>query len=407
MTLQINIGRFLHIEKRTLAFQLFYVGILIAFLGSLNPWFMWKLSHYYVYIATLFITLAWLLSRSVSKHLFTRTDYKYPLLAFFVILVYQAVVNELNIKGYITIFVNCAIVLSLLSLRYELLTKLAQWLAVTMGCILAVSIPYYMLFLLGYDLPNVSLENEELGYSYFNYFFFLLDNRFTAIIIPRFSSVFLEPGHLGSVCVYLLATQIGRWKKWYCILLMTAIVLSFSLAAYIFMIIMAFMSMWIRGKRIVVSLTIFIALLVTGGVYAYFYNNGNNMVNELILSRLEVDEDGKLVGDNRVTEEFQDEFDDFLESDDILFGRKYENEKYGWGNSGFRVFTYDNGFVGVMLVIVFYLLAIHRSRNLKAKISMFLFACVAFYVRATPMMYYFLIPMYLFAYLDLKQIRRQ
>ena len=52
-------------------------------------------------------------------------------------------------------------------------------------------------------------------------------------------------------------------------------------------------------------------------MFAYNYNRGDNLVNIFILERLEINDEGKFEGDNRVTEEFDDEFDDFMSSSDF------------------------------------------------------------------------------------------
>lgn len=383
------------IQKSNIAFSLLYIGIIIAYLGSMSPWFMWKVSHYYPLIASMPIVMAWLISRTLKDQLFTRRDYKYPLIAYLIIALYMAIVNEGNMNGFIIIVFNSINLLAIFSLKVERLAKLMKWLCVTIAVMMLFSIPCYVMYLLGFSLPYKSVENEDLMYSFYNYYFFLLDNRFTAeTILPRFHSVFLEPGHLGSACVFLLLTQISKWKKWYNIVLFITTLMTFSLAAYLLLVVLYFIGLWVRGRNIWLHLIVIVALLTAGGIFAYNYNKGNNLVNMFILERLEIDKDGKFVGDNRVTEEFDDEFDDFISSDDILFGRKYENAKYGWGNSGYRVFIYDYGIVFVMLLLAFYITCSLGCINYRVKLAMFAFGIVTFWARSTLLDYFDFLPLY-------------
>ena len=408
--LTIDVGKLealLLIPKSDIAFFLFYVGILIAYLGSMNPWFMWSVSHYYHIISCFFIVLAWLMSRTLDDRLFTGKSFKYPIMAYIVIAIYMAIVNSLNMNGFIAVVFNVIIFLSVFSLKRELLSKLMKWLCVTMAVMMLVSIPWYFLFLLGFNLPNESVENESLMYSFYNYYLFLLDNRVTDAILPRFHSVFLEPGHLGSACVFLLLTQISQWRKWYCIILMITIFLTFSLAAYMLMVVIYFISLWLRHKIIWTRLLLMSAFLVIAGIVAYNYNRGNNLFNMFILERLEINDDGKLAGDNRVTDEFDDEFDDFMSSGDILFGREYSNEKYGFGNSGYRVFIYDYGIVFVLMLIIFYIVCTLDSPSTRAKISMFAIGAATFWARSTLLDYFDFLPLYSFVYVAPLAISRQ
>ena len=117
----------------------------------------------------------------------------------------------------------------------------------------------------------------------------------------------------------------------------------------------------------------------------------------MIVERLEFD-DGKLVGDNRVTGSFEAAYDDFIQSDDILFGRGYDVEDWGFGNAGYRVFIYDNGLFTLFMVALFYLSIVLYCHNRRAALCMLLIAAAAFWVRATPFHYYFFLPLYAIPY---------
>ena len=388
-------------DRADVSFFMFFIGILIAFYGSLTPWFLWPISGTFPMVASVPIALAWLMSSMSDKHIFTRKEFLYPTLAYILIAGYMAIVNANNLNGFLSIGFNVFIFLSIFALELSLLEKLMNYLTVSMAVLLLFSIPCFILYLLGFPLPFSSIENEDLMYSYYNYYFFLLDNRFITDFIPRFHSVFLEPAHLGSACVFLLLTQFGKWRKWYNLVLIVAIIMTFSLTAYILFLASIFFNQWVRGKRILIHIVSLTAVLVAVGVFSYYYRNGDNMVNTLILERFEVDDTtGELVANNRVTEEFDDEFDDFIGSSDILFGREYDLLKYGFGNSGYRVSIYDFGILYVFFLLFFYIMCSYHSTNRRAVIAMFAIGAATFWARSSLLGYYDFLPLYAMAYMS-------
>ena len=88
-----------------------------------------------------------------------------------------------------------------------------------------------------------------------------------------------------------------------------------------------------------------------------------------------------------------------MKSDDILFGRDYELAEFGWGNAGYRVYIYDYGLIVLLLTIIFYISAVYGSTDRRAIISMFVIGVASFWVRATPLSFYYFIPLYAFAYI--------
>ena len=77
--------------------------------------------------------------------------------------------------------------------------------------------------------------------------------------------------------------------------------------------------------------------------------------------------------------------------------------EFGWGNAGYRVYIYDYGFVVLVLTILFYILAVWSSMERRAVISMFFIAVASFWLRATPLSFYYFIPLYSFAYIGHQQ----
>lgn len=401
---KIDFESLLTIQKVDVVRWVFYFGMLIVYYASMTPWFLWRIYSYFPLFAFFPIVLSMLLSRGLSTPLFTRKDYIYPTVAYFFLIFTVVIINGRNAFAYIFMVFNLTIFLSVFKLNIDELDRLGTFLAKSMGCLLAVSIPFYLLYLVGFPIPHYHLVNPDFDYSYENYRFFLIDDRSTFDLVPRFHSVFLEPSHLGMACISLLFAQIGKWRRWYNIVLFVALILTFSLAAYVFLVIMLYSASWMKGKAIIAKLMMLGGLCLVVVVASLFYNKGDNLVNQLIVQRLTINEDGKLEGDNRVSSIFEREYDQMASSSEILVGRGSESmKKFGFGNAGYRVYIYSNGLITVFVLIIFFAVVVSTSRNTKAKIVMLLVHAISFIPHAVPVKQSFFIPLYIMLFITIKQ----
>lgn len=382
-------------DKKNIVHFLFYLGILIAYMGSLHPWFMWSVGSIYVFIAAFFVGLALLVSYTMENPVFTRNDYLLPITVYIILSVYLQLVNSGNFFGFLSIAFHAVIFLALFKTERCNLPDLMTFLCKSMAFLLVVSIPVYVLYVLGFSLPCKNVQFQDGLYTFSNYYFFLLDDRSVMTIIPRFHSVFLEPGHLGTATVFLLLTQCGKWKKWYNIVLLTATLMSFSLAAYVLLTVVIFLHLWIKRKHFIGKL--FGALIFLSAIVAcsFYYNDGDNLLHDLIIMRLEIN-DGEMEGNNRVSDGFVVEYENFWNSSDIFLGR--DMDKDIWGNSGYQVYIYENGLIGLFLVILFYYCSMKSGDNRRALITSMIVACLAFIVRGYPLWYNYYIPFFCLSY---------
>ena len=327
-------------------------------------------------------------SRLHSRFLhYNRSNYLLAIISYIVLVYYQTFVNELNIKSHIFNLFNVCIFYALFKIEENGLRRLSTILAQTMAVLLSVSMPFFALYIIGFPLPSINANFGEL-YSYSNYFFFLIDDRSLFTIIPRFQAVFLEPGQMGTATALLLLMQSGNWRKWYNIVLIIATLISFSLAAYVLFVIVTFLNLWMQGKNVVKKAIIAVTFIAAVVIGSFYYNSGYNLVHDLIILRLEI-EDGKMAGDNRVREDTQAEFETFLQSSDIVFGKNFERE---WGGAGFKMFLLDYGIVGILLLAAFYCISLYSPNN-RAFLSALIIGTLNFIVRDFPLWYAYYIPL--------------
>lgn len=393
------------LEKRTIVRIFLYSGMLLAYLGSLNPWFLWSLGPLYVLPAGGLIAIAMLISNSMDKPVFYLRNFLPAILSYIVLLYYLQFVGGSNIKGFIGNSFSIFIFLALFRIDTKDLSSLVVFIAKVMAVLLSISILCFFLYLIGFHFPSKnSVFGEYALYSYTNYYFFMIDDRtIFSTIFPRFHSVFLEPGHLGTATVLLLLAQMGNWKKWYNVVLIIASLMTFSLAAYVLFVVIVFFNLWCQRKRILKKVFFSITIIAVISVGAFFYNGGDNLIHDLILIRLEI-ENGELAGDNRVTDEFQAEYDNFLQSSDLLLGR--DMDKTTSGNSGFRVFIYENGLIGLFLVILLYLLSFWRAEDKRSWISAMVVSILCFIIRGYPLWENYFIPLLCTACLNFASVHK-
>lgn len=392
--MKINIGKLYIYERRQIANTLFVTSIFVAFFGSMNVWFMVPLHTYFPILAFLLAMASYMMSRTSEHPLFTESYFLLPTAAFTLLEFYQCTVNSLNINAYISATFSAMMMFFILRYDKGQLDHIATLLSKVLGGFLLVSYPVFFLYIIGFPLPNVNMIFNDGFYSFSNYFFFLIDDRSLFEFIPRFQSIFLEPTYLGSTCALLLMTQRGKWKKWYNISLMVGLLISFSLAGYAYFIAIIFLNMWIERKKIIkkfLSIIILISAIVGG---SFIYNNGDNMLHNLIILRLEID-DGEMVGNNRVSKDFDTDYESFLQTSDIIFGTDYDYSKFG--DSGYKVFFYDYGIVGIILLYTFYILAFTKYKDYRCMISSIIVMTLVFGVDAFVLWFGRFLPLYIAA----------
>lgn len=398
--LYIDLNKYLVFGKRDIAIALFTTGIAINIFASIHVMYFWMIEAYCPFVTMPLFIMSVLLSRSTHTPIFTRTDFLLPTLLSLIVQYYQCLVNAQNIVPFIISTASLCMFYCMFRIDKEIAEKSLTKICKVFAGFLIISILFFFLHFIGVNLPNVSVERGN--YSYTNFFFFLLDDReLWNILIPRFNSVFLEPGHMGTTIIMLLATQIGKWKKWYNVVLFVALLMSFSLAAYCLGVMLLFLRLWMLRRKIVLKvlgLVSFLGIIVGG---SFVYNDGDNMLNNLIVMRLEVSDTGDdFKGNNRVSEDFEKEFESFLGSSDILFGREMDYE--GWGNSGYRVYIYDYGMAGFALFFVFYFFAFRTGRDITAITTAFVLAMTNFWIRGYPMLFAFLYPYFIISQMNNK-----
>ena len=232
-------------------------------------------------------------------------------------------------------------------------------------------------------------------YNYHNYIFFIVGEIYTF----RFSSVFKEPGHLAMILSFFIYANKFDFKKPSFWIFVVAIIISFSLAGYI-LVVLGFVLYCFSTHNLQRNFRyIFSVLLIVFVFYeiSINYNKGNNLVNNLIIERLTLDEEKGITGNNRTTDYTKIIYDKMFYSGDLLTGleaskvRSYMKSQTIHG-AGYYIFVIQKGFLGLIIIFVCYFLVAIGATNRRFMFIMLIFYGLAFIQRAYPLWASWIIP---------------
>lgn len=349
---------------------LYYTSIFLLMCSFYNLSFTWYM-HRVVFsgLATLSSILFMV---SYSKQFVSSNAQKIVCLIAFLWYLYTPFISPnfiggliLNLLTYIPIY---TVIMSSLKVKKELL----KFITTATAIMLLVSLIGWILYILGVNLPHTYEYNfEDNFHNYINYYVFIIVDR-TFDILPRFNGMFIEPGQMASVCVLLLlCSAISKAPKWCIMIIGFGLIISFSLAGWLVMLLGFLGNSIINARKRLMYLPF--VLVWVGGVYYYAQAEQNSIINTYIFDRLVFDEEKIIVGNNRTHDDFDMHYEKFIESSDALWGiHKELAQGNNWtiGNAGYKVFIVVYGIVGLSLVLL--LLFCHYQKNRDSHALVFL-----------------------------------
>ncbi len=254
--------------------------------------------------------------------------------------------------------------------------------------ILFYTLIIYILLLLNIKIPYTILESGEAGrvkygnQYYQNYFGCLLINQ-SGELLYRFTSVFTEPGVVGTFCAFFLSANdfnVSNSKR-NKIFLVSGI-LSLSVAFFVLTIFAYILKLLRKGGYKNIVGIVFIIIL-----YFVFINvNFSNTIISSFQERLTITKSG-LEGDNRIHEIAEASYQSFLKSDleTVLFGYGFPSlasERVAWqATASYKESIYHLGVLGYGLMIVWFVLSpiLCYKSNCKTKNSL-MYSYIAIFI---------------------------
>lgn len=378
----------------TKSWRYFKILLLVFVFYSLNCWPFFSANDMVMRFSYPILAIPFFLKKT-----FWDTSQRRVSIAILLAVLYVYCSGTGNLNKYIFALMGVLPLTSIVLLKDEYLMDLLESFQKILYPLLALGAVFWILHLAGYDLPSTEVTfgtaldskgNVDAQYYFSNHYLYLVnDNWFmrSDSEIPsffRFSSIFCEPGYFAILLTFLLFINKFNMKDKRNIVYVVSLVLTLSLAGFI-MSLFAYIANRLELSRKRISTLVGIGVVVT---IAYFffsnYNDGNNAINEAIISRLEVDEDKGIAGNNRTSEALDDQFAKLLTSSDLLFGISARDEiEFG---VGYKAFMMKNGLFGLVLFLWFLTAIAKRAGNYRSWILFSLF--VLMFARGDGTMFY-------------------
>lgn len=362
-------------NKLPISLSLYYV---LCMLYSLHAYFFWHVDQRLFLVAVpLLAVVTYFLNRPYFG--------KMPIS----IILYGCVAAVLgtrgNLFGYLSAIVMLAPIFSFVCLRSDYQQYFFHLFKNVFTLIVAISLIGWLINVtigLPY-VPDFYGDQDSDGWYYCQNHFVFIELYESSLMdtMHRFQSIFLEPGYVACLIVMILYIDGMNLKQLGSIILLVALILTYSVAGYILFVMMVLLSAYKKGRHSLLRIIPFAILL--GGIYLYgeYYNNGDNEINKRVISRLEYDESrGTVSGYNRTQEAFDSYFDSFVSSPEVFFGNREQYNRLFKDdiNVGWKYYIANYGIVALLLYLLFLYSPITQGRKQYECFCLFILMSVIF-----------------------------
>lgn len=381
------------IKKGKLLFGLLMFFLLLMMFKSQRLYITWRIPGTLISIMGIVMTSIYMcfykdIYRKISPAILVFS----ALIAFLFFYEY-IVITDVSFFPFIITFAAAFVAIFLLSTDLPTKIKLLHYISLVTQYIVAISLIWWILFLIGIPLPHY-YTNDDVFYTHSVYYLFLLNGLPEEQLIPRFAGMFLEPGHLGTMCCFLLHINGYKMKEKGNIILLLGALFSLSLAAYGLLIGGFGLHLLFNNRKGGVYVIGFLVLILSIWGISTLYNSGDNILYERIFARL-VFEDGEMAGANRTSSFFDAQFDRYLTTSKVWLGtgkEAFETKAAAnmtVGCAGWKRYFFLRGYIGCGLLLCFMVLYLVKYFSLNS-LAFFVIYVVANLIRDYPLKEYWL-----------------
>ena len=355
------------INKENISKCSIYILFLLM-LCSMEPWFFWHYKAYAMLLLSFLFLILRIVNLTESKIGFSKFIAVFIGFILFVYLGFHDLSNLIYSFNYIRLFI---IALFVIMMTNDEMLKLTTVTTNIYAWIVGISIGFHILVVFcNAELPYFTIQYPSTLSEYpdfKNYIFLILID--TPSVFYRLSSIFTEPGHLGMISAILLYINKYDLKKKSVLIIFIGLILSFSLAAYVLLILGYIIYEFSKGKRLVKKISkLLLGLTVLIPISVYIYKEyDESAVARLIIARMEYDDKRGIVGNNRNSEHFDYYYEKKFLNDANYWitgvGINYFQTKLAGKTSSYKVFFVMHGLIGLILLLLFYLSIFYTSRS--------------------------------------------
>lgn len=328
----------------------------------MQPWFFYGIIPAFIYIAIGIILLIPIIGNKRIFYFSSKQSIIIPTILFAITISTYGI--GMNINGFISYLPVIAITYLILNIRPDFSCYLISFITKYLAIFISISLFFYIIFLLvPMQLPMYYPPNGMYPNGFANQFINII-----ITIIPhyyRFQSVFIEPGHMVMGIYPLIFLNRYNIKNIYVIILIIAVILSLSLAGFIYFILGPIILTIFQGKLKTIIISFLLSVICIIGIYIYSENNPDSILTLAIVNRLEYSpEDNSIAGDNRVTGNIKVVYEKVIKSDDIWFGTsKYDYIAEEGGNNGYKIILVRWGIFQLFMISISFLSIALYSNN--------------------------------------------
>lgn len=365
-------------------FFFFKLAVLLMFLDSMHLWVTWNIPTHYIGVIVFSVMISYVILTGVKL----RVSFKRGIGA---VLLITAFLLGYNLNSLGTVLGPVFTVLPCLLLLFisdsKILLDTFNFIVNFFAILLPISLFVFLLTFIG--LPRIGeITHFSDLYGSFDNFIFAFRSDYYGY---RFSSVFLEPGHLGMILSYLLFALNYNFKEVRVIILFVVALFTLSLAAYVLIFVGFVIKLLLYNElkfRVVLLGFIFLLLL---NLLAINFNEGDNLLNNHFFARLQLDEERGFTGNNRTIGKLDDVYEIAMDNKELaLWGIGVDNynllkDNFRFGGAGIKVYVVRQGFVSVLLVFAaYFLMGLSLSNNRRYVFCFVLLLAISFWQRAYP-----------------------
>lgn len=368
--------------------QILYLSIFIPFLTSMNCWIGWNGRAVYINLLSGVVMLACVISKKIPLVLS-----KKRIGGIIILLMTFFYFKDGGALGLLSFFLPVSIILTLRDTEQisclECITKWLAYLLIPGFILFALSQFIYLPSLGVYNIGNSLEANSSAGYGIYSNHFFYVKALYFSDYRFRFNGPFTEPGQLATMLSLLLFANQFDFKRKEVKLLLFFNIMTFSLAGYALTLIGFVLYRYYAGFSM--KWVLFCAGCVLS-VYliAMFYNDGDNVINNMIVSRLEYDEEKGFSGNNR-SFGLIPYYYATMWSDRHLILYGYGKETMEWlarlgsRGTGYVYWMVSYGVIGTVVAFLFYIYNAVVAKEKKFAFLFFLFLVAVFWQRSKPL----------------------
>lgn len=245
-----------------------------------------------------------------------------------------------------------------------------------------VSLIFWFLYKLNL---NIEFETVPFYYGEFAYYkkwiIFAIYHQGSSmsIVSDRLCGIFNEPGALGTICALLFIATYEKSKKWEKVILVATGILTYSFA--FFVLIFLFFTLYLNKNNV---RNIFAIISLVSVLFLVPQIDFHNDAINKLARRFEITDTG-LAGDNRTNAAFDAQFNNYVNSDDVWFG-KGAGYSFGGANSSWKShYLVPFGIFGTVLLLLPWLaVTVHYANGNKMSLLYSVVFFLSLYQRPAP-----------------------